>query len=160
MTYESYQRELHPPPLRGDMGEAFHGVLGRAKDALVTLAKARTAHQQGLFGAPRLESVRAHTRRTVTGTVFVSPHVRRVRHFASGSQSPGQPTGFAEVGKDVGVAAEDVEPRGPSASPMDAATAMAISVPVELPSEPIIIPGSPAMVYLPKRLCFWASSPL
>lgn len=39
MTYESYQRELHPPPLRGDMGEAFHGVLGRAKDALVTLAK-------------------------------------------------------------------------------------------------------------------------
>lgn len=79
--------------------------------ALVTLAKARTAHQQGLFGAPRLESVRAHTRQTPTGTVFVGPHIRRVRHFASGSQSPGQPTGFAEVGKDVGVAALEVGPK-------------------------------------------------
>lgn len=39
MSYESYQRELLPPPLRGDTGEAFAGVLGGAKDAVVTLAK-------------------------------------------------------------------------------------------------------------------------
>lgn len=39
MSYESYQRELLPPPLRGDVGEVFAGALGRAKDALVTLAK-------------------------------------------------------------------------------------------------------------------------
>lgn len=79
--------------------------------ALLTLIKARTPHQQGLFGAPVLESVRAHTRQTAHGAVFVGPHTRRVRHFASGSQSPGQPTGFAEVGKDVGVAALEVNPR-------------------------------------------------
>ena len=39
MSYESYQRALLPPPLRGDTGEAFAGVLGRAKDAVVALAK-------------------------------------------------------------------------------------------------------------------------
>lgn len=39
MTYRQYQRELLPPPLRGDFGEVYAGDLGAAKDAVVTLAK-------------------------------------------------------------------------------------------------------------------------
>ena len=39
MSYERYQRELLPPPLRGATGEAFAGGLGRAKDDVVSLAK-------------------------------------------------------------------------------------------------------------------------
>lgn len=39
MTYRQYQRELLPPPLRGDFGEVYAGDLGGAKDDVVTLAK-------------------------------------------------------------------------------------------------------------------------
>lgn len=39
MTYRQYQRELLPPPLRGDFGEVYAGDLGAAKDDVVTLAK-------------------------------------------------------------------------------------------------------------------------
>ncbi len=39
MTYRQYQRDLLPPPLRGDVGEAYAGNLGAAKDDVVALAK-------------------------------------------------------------------------------------------------------------------------
>lgn len=39
MSYRTYQRELLPPPLRGETGEVFAGDLGAAKDDVVTLTK-------------------------------------------------------------------------------------------------------------------------
>ena len=39
MTYQQYQRELLPPPLRGETGEVYAGDIGAQKDALVTLCK-------------------------------------------------------------------------------------------------------------------------
>lgn len=39
MSYREYQRDLLPPPLRGDVGEVYAGDLGAAKDDVVTLAK-------------------------------------------------------------------------------------------------------------------------
>ena len=78
-------------------------------------ALAKAGEQRSLFGGggPQ-EHVHGYTRRSKkTGApIYVPPHTRqgRLRHFASGSQQTGLPTGFAEVGKDVGVAALDVRP--------------------------------------------------
>lgn len=49
---------------------------------------------------------------------------------------------------------DETEERGPGATPVNT---VAVSAPVEVTGEPIIIDGSPVMVYMPKRLRFWVS---